>query len=435
MVSKLSVGIKTAGYSDFKIENVFFEIKPGELLLITGRSGSGKTTLLYSISNLIKIRGGFVNGYVLYNNINLLERDLKEVFEKIMIIPQEPWFATVGYSVYTEYCHTLSVYGLKCELNGLVKTGLINNIDQSTFTLSAGQYQRLLISEVFAVKPDIILFDEPFTYIDLESRIDFIKTIESFLEENRIVIVVDHIPSNWRKVEPKLIILDNGRVKYYGHYIDPLDEHINRLRVKKNLEYSDISLKAVNIWFKYPYEKPLIKGVNLELHYSEIIGIRGGNGVGKTTLLKILSGIYKPWKGFVDRNGRAIYLPENPLLYLTHPTPRLELESCSVEDDLLREVVEVFDLNRVIDKPLKHLSSGERRRLALASCFLRNYDLYFLDEPSGGLDYHSLIQLIDMINYIVEKKKTVVIAHHDPRLKNIFDKEYLLSNGVLVESN
>lgn len=433
MVNKLVVNITSAGYSDFRIENISFTLEPGEVLLITGRSGSGKTTLLYSITGLIKIRNGYINGYVNYNGVNLLEKDLLEVLNKLMIIPQEPWYGIVGYTVYTEYCHTLSVYGLKCDTHGLYKTSLDNIMNQSTYTLSAGQYQRLLLSEAFIVKPEILLFDEPFTYIDQESRASFIKYIEELLSEKRIIIVVDHIPSNWKHLEPKLLVLDSGRVKYYGEYINLNNFNENGLKFEKKNRVGKTVLEARNIWFKYPGQKPLIRGISIDLHSFELIGIRGVNGVGKSTFLKILSGIYKPWRGFVKKYGSAIYVPENPLLYLTHPIPRLELESSCGDQVLLNEVIEVFGLKKVLDKPIKQLSSGERKRLVLASAFLGNYDIYLLDEPSGGLDYYSLLNILNIFEYIVEKGKSIVIAHHDPRLDYLFNREYLLSNGVLIE--
>ncbi|MEM4758675.1 MAG: ATP-binding cassette domain-containing protein, partial [Desulfurococcaceae archaeon] len=94
--------------------------------------------------------------------------------------------------------------------------------------------------------------------------------------------------------------------------------------------------------------------------------------------------------------------------------------------------IEIFDLKNVLDRPILKLSSGERRRVALASSYVRGYSIYLLDEPTGGLDLFSLKSFIDMVMYLYEKNCSILIAHHDPRLSDLFDQEYLLTNGVVI---
>jgi len=428
----LEARISEAGYSEsFKISSVAFELEPGEILLVTGRSGSGKSTLLKALTGLIRVSGGFVDGSVKLGGVELLDKPLTEVFSRVFYIPQEPWYAVVGYTVASEYCYTLSVYGVKCRVEDLAGYGLLILSNRVTYGLSAGEYQRLLWSEVFAVNAQLVLMDEPFTYIDLSGRSTLAGFIEKLLRSGSSLVVVDHIPGNWRSYEPKTLVLDKGRVVYYGRYEQSFEEAVSANRVRFRRASGDPVLRADSVWFKYPGSKPLLKGVELAVERSSVVGLRGRNGVGKTTLLKVLAGILKPQKGFVERYGRVAYIPENPLLYFTHPTPREEIYSFAASAEVAERVVEELGLEDLLDKPLAVLSSGERRRVALASAIASGYDILLLDEPTGGLDKYSVEAFLDVLEFAVKMGATAVIAHHDPRLIGVFTHEYLLEDGVL----
>jgi energy-coupling factor transport system ATP-binding protein len=123
-----------------------------------------------------------------------------------------------------------------------------------------------------------------------------------------------------------------------------------------------------------------------------------------------------------------IYIPENPLLYFTMPTPREELLMASRGDEnKALDVAELFNIKYILDTPLAKLSSGERRRLAIASAYLMNFDCYFIDEATGGLDNESAASVLNALQLLVERGKAVVIASHDPRIPHIADRIINLS--------
>ncbi|OYT40177.1 MAG: ABC transporter [Desulfurococcales archaeon ex4484_58] len=426
----LAANIKEAGYDNKPIiKNISFDLSPGEILVVTGRSGSGKTTLLRSITGLIYVKQGFFHGEIRILDKTYKKPDPLEILSITSYIPQEPWYSIVGYSVRSEYCHAASIKGLKCELSKLENYGLQGLVDHITYGLSSGQIQRLLWAETIEIRNPLLLMDEPYTYIDLQGRGVFKKYIEKYIGENGSIVIVDHIPGNWSEFEPKMLILENGNQKYYGKYIEVDTPKTSFLREKTGSD--EKLLEAHDLWYKYPGYQMILKGVDIEVKRGEVIGLIGKNGSGKTTLLKLLAGIYKPVRGEIERYGSIIYVPENPLLYFTYPTPREELYSSNNNVKLVEDVIDRFNLWSVLDKPLAKLSSGERRRVAIASSFLRNYDIYLLDEPTGGLDYYNLIEIIESINHLRRNKCGVIISHHDPRLRGLFDRECILENGVL----
>lgn len=430
-VKRLEARIAEAGYPDgFHIENISLTLEPGEILLVTGRSGSGKTTLLRSLNGLIKLRKGYVKGSVKVDGEEILDKPLEYSTKKLFYIPQEPWYGIVGYTVLTEYCHTLSIYGVKCNSWKLGDYGLSGLEDKTTYGLSAGQYQRILWAEALQVDTSAILMDEPYTYIDVEGRRIFRKYVEKYISRGGSLVIVDHIPSNWSEYEPKLLVLDKGKPIYYGRYRWDVEVEV-KVSKRRHSGSNEEVLVARNIWFKYPGTRFILKGADLILKRGEIIGVTGVNGSGKTTLLKILAGIYKPLKGHVMRRGSTIYIPENPLLYFTYPTPREEIYGSASNDKVVEEIIGKLGLGDLLDKPLAFLSTGERRRVALISALLAGYDILLFDEPTGGLDSYSVEVILDTIDHVVGRGATVVVAHHDPRLNGFFDREYVLENGVL----
>ncbi|MET1160125.1 MAG: ATP-binding cassette domain-containing protein [Thermoprotei archaeon] len=429
----LVASIERAGYSGFfEIEKIPLSLSEGDVVLVTGRSGSGKTTLLKAITGLITVENGFVEGRVLVNSRDVTGNPV-EALKQMFYIPQEPWYGVTGYTVIADYCHTLSVYGKKCKPSDLASYRLEHLRDSVVYSLSAGQTQSLLWAEALETETKILLLDEPYTYLDRENRWFFKKLVDKTLSNGYGVLVVDHLPHNWVEYEPYTIVLDKGRVVYNGRFSEKIHNVITLKNPKKIIAEpsSEEVLIARDIWFKYPGSQPILRSINLVVRRGEVIGIRGRNGVGKSTLLKILAGIYKPVKGVIEKRGETAYIPENPLLFYTQPTIREELLSSGKSWNVVRDVVEKLDLEHILDKPLAKLSTGERRRGALASAILRGYRVLLLDEPTGGLDYYSVEQLLDLLEKLVREGCSVVITHHDPRLDGLLSRECELESGVL----
>ncbi len=417
----------------FQIRNIRIDVEPGELLVITGKSGSGKTTLIKTLLGIIHLSRGYYRGKIEFLGKDLKKHNPREIYSKISYIPQDPWYAIIGHVVYVEYCHALSVAGKKCQPEKLVEYGLGDHIEHITYGLSAGQYQKLLWAESFDRETKLVVMDEPLVYLDASSKNYFRKLVAKHLDKGGSVIIVDHMPETWKSLEPKLLVLNNGEQAYYGPYREDVVPRPEKLVFDKtySTKTKEELVVAKNIFFSYPGTRDILKGVNIILCKGEILGIKGANGAGKTTLLKVIAGIYKPRKGFVIRNGHPIYVPENPLLYFSHPTPYEELYNAS--RDPMRAVTEAekYELERVLKNPLAVLSTGEKRRLALLAAYLSGYDIYLLDEPSGGLDTYSLNNLLEMLFDLKRKGKGIIIASHDPRLDEYYDRICILHGGRL----
>lgn len=430
----LRVEIEEAGYPEgFHLRNISFDLDPGEILLVTGRSGSGKTTLLKTIMQTIGLDGGYYKGRITLHGENIEDIPPQRIYREIAYIPQEPWYGIIGYTVWLEYCIGLNQSGKRCTLEHLRKYGLETIAKRTTYNLSAGEYQRLLWATTLDRDPGLLVIDEPFVYIDEEGRDTIYRMIEEYLENDGAIIVVDHEPSRWRRVKPKTLLLEDGIVKYYGGYREDIIHIEGISRVKINgLRKGRILIDMEGVEHRYPYSKKILKKIDMRVFGGEIVGITGRNGSGKTTLLKIIAGIIKPLRGRVRLYGKPIYVPEEPILYFTHPTPREELLSIGKPSIGVDGILKIFNIGGIMDRPIARLSTGERRRVALASALLRGYEVVLLDEPSGGLDNYSVEALKDLLLEISGRgDRCIVIATHDNRLSDVFTHKYVLEEGVL----
>ncbi len=424
--------VREAGYPQgFRIRNISVSLEEGEALIITGPSGSGKTTLIKTLLGLIKLDNGHLDGWVRINGIDPYMADPGQTYRLTGYIPQEPWYGIIGYTVDSEYCLSLSQAGKRCEQSMLGKYGLAELQGHVTYGLSAGQYQRLVWASSIDRKPSLLLVDEPLVFIDDKSRHEFTKYVSVYLANGGAAVIVDHQPKYWRGIADKMMVLKDGEPVYCGEY----DEHVIPRTAVKPLKKASrkgrLIVRAENIYYKYPGEPLVLEGAEIRVYGGVITGITGRNGAGKTTLLKILAGIYKPIRGRVWRNGSVLYIPEEPLLYYSHPTIREELYSTGAGREAVGEIVELFKLENALDRPIARLSSGERRRGAIASAIIRNADAILLDEPSSGLDPHNLLSLMDALVRTAERGVGLVIATHDPRLMGVVDEAYRLERGVL----
>ena len=153
----------------------------------------------------------------------------------------------------------------------------------------------------------------------------------------------------------------------------------------------------------------MLRGINLDVGEGEVLWIRGSSGCGKSTLLKVLAGILKPSRGYVERPRGVQLVPENPLLYLSAPTPREELGNNL-------EIARSLGLEDCLDTPILMLSSGERRRLAIASAYLRQPKALLIDEPTVGLDPWNARRVLTLIAKLASRGCSVVVASHGEEL-------------------
>ena len=409
-------GLKVFAGGEALVRLKSLRVDDGEVVLITGPSGSGKTSLLRCLVGVHELAG------LNYSGIISLGVDRSE----LSYIPQEPWYGLI-----TPY-PILELMGFSGLSEGSIRAyaealNVGHVLESNSIDLSAGEIQRILFLEALLSESKLILMDEVTAYLDEGSRNQLVSVIEGLRSNYGIsFMVVDHDIDLWKDCVDKVVYVSGGEAVTYSNVDDlpttgltsKVMEEVRALASEvRNYSNGELLLKAINVWFKYPDSRDyVIKGVDLELSGGDLLIIQGPSGKGKSTLLKIISGIHKPSRGKILRYYKYLqYVPENPLIYLSEPTPRDELRG-----DL--EIAKEAYLSHVLDTPITRLSSGERRRLAIASAITRGADLVVLDEPSVGLDPENLVRVLRLLTKAISRGVGLIVATHSRLLTYIGSK-------------
>ena len=391
--------VTAGGRNIVRVED--FHVEGGELVAVIGPSGTGKTTFLRALSR-IRRRGIRVSGSI-------------TVEGSVSIIPQEPWYGVSSPYVATE----LSFSGLRIEeLTSLLRELELEGKEfKATTSLSAGEAMRLAIASAMASGSEVLLVDEFSSYLDSESRDASIELLRREADSGRAVVVVDHSP--WIVDYADRVYVSIGSTIREYSAKDVMEAYRDVYKLLEELAppkpLDDIVLEARDLKYRYPDSQEILKGVDVELAKGSIAVVRGRSGSGKSTLLKVLAGVYKPSGGKLSCMCKRLLVPENPLFFLSEPTVAEELGG----DKALASMV---GLEKAFSNPIGVISSGERRRLALASAFKRGGEVILVDEPTVGLDPWSAAKILRLLVELALSGVGIVVASHSEVLARIANR-------------
>lgn len=193
-------------------------------------------------------------------------------------------------------------------------------------------------------------------------------------------------------------------------------------------ENSEIVLSVKEAWFRYEKELPdVLKGVDLQVPKSSLFAIVGGNGAGKSTFLKSICGICKPYRGKVKIFGKPAdkyknaelfenclaMLPQDPKSLFVGKTLRLDLEEMTKDAEEIAKVAKLCQVEELLDSHPYDLSGGEQQRGALAKVLLTHPKILLLDEPTKGIDCFFKAKLSGIFEELKKQGMTIVMVSHD----------------------
>ncbi|HDN76000.1 MAG TPA: ATP-binding cassette domain-containing protein, partial [Acidilobales archaeon] len=267
----------------------------------------------------------------------------------------------------------------------------------------------------------LLLLDEPTSHLDPGNAIKVINGVLKLKRLGKSLIIIDHYIERWRSVVDEILFLTNGTLTDINGVKDPYVKWralIKSLRPPEDVGevICDVSIKS----FSYPgSDFEVLKDVVFEVRRGEIVWVKGPSGCGKTTLLRLIAKKFRSREGYVRVHGKTIYVPDNPLLYFSEPTPEAEVLG-------RLDILSKFGLKELSRTPIMKLSTGERRRLAIASILARKFDLALLDEPTIGLDPKSKYEVLKSIVSLAGEGVAVIISSHDEDLRFISSWVYEL---------
>ena len=452
--------------SDFSLS-----VQPGEFLVLCGPSGCGKSTLLRQMKTVLAPHGRR-SGQILFDGKDLDELSQRKQAEKIGFVQQSPENQIATDKVWHELAFGLESLGYDtptirrrvAEMASFF--GIQEWFYKPVTELSGGQKQLLNLASVMVLQPKVLILDEPTSQLDPIAASDFLATLGKINRElGTTVLLTEHRLEEAFAFASRVAVMDGGKLLCTGtpaevgaelkssgnamflampaamriwaatdskaacpvsvcdgrnwlldyaktHELQPIPEE------NKNAPDTETVVSARELWFKYDKDLPdVVKGLSLKLHKGEFLALLGGNGTGKTTTLKLLASLQKPYRGELTIAGSVGMLPQNPQALFVKSTVRADLleilPKSERKSERLAQVVSLCKLAELLDRHPYDLSGGEQQRAALAKILLLNPDILLLDEPTKGLDAEFKQVFGQILRALQASDVAILMVSHD----------------------
>ncbi len=468
------------------LKNISFSINCGEFITLCGPSGCGKSTLLRQLKPDLAPHGS-IEGNILFENEDIHKLSHRVQSQKIGFVMQSLDNQIVTDKVWHELVFGLESLGYD---NSTIRKrvaetanffGIHNWFDKNISELSGGQKQILNLASIMAMQPSVLLLDEPTSQLDPIAAANFLSCISKINRELGVtVIITEHRLDEVLPLSNRVLVLENGELisfetpKSTGNVLKsrnsktllsmpaPMriwmsvensedecpvtvtegknwlekysaENELNKVYPETIPECSeDVDIELNDVWFRYNKDSPdVIKGLSIKIHKGEFVAVLGGNGTGKSTMLSIINGTNKPYRGKTrilshnhndnSNNAQIATLPQNPKMLFLKKTVLEDLleifDNIKIDKTLIQNrinsVISLCKLEQLIDRHTYDLSGGEQQRAALAKILLLKPRILLLDEPTKGLDAEFKLEFAKIINTLTHSGVTVLMVSHD----------------------
>lgn len=410
------------------LEGLDWSVPQGAFALLVGGTGSGKSTLLSLLKPEIAPAGARTGDARVLGE-NVADMDVRASAERVGYVFQDPENQIVCETVWHEMAFGLENLGVsRDEMRRRVAEtsyffGLEDWLHRDTDTLSGGRKQLLSLAAVLALRPRVLLLDEPTSQLDPVAEKNFLHALFRVNRElGCTVVVATHQPRPMLEYATCAYRIEGGRVR------DVVD--LASLGSREGLLALDSCRPAQGAatsaaaairegWFRYDRAGGwVLRGLDVTFSAGAVHAVVGGNGCGKSTMLSVLAKTAKLQRGRMVRGtASAALLPQNPKALLVAETVRDELmewaSSCGYDEATAQEQTARLGLAGLETRHPYGLSGGQRQLLALAKLLLIGPELLLLDEPTKGLDLASRCIIARALREHAQAGGTVVIATHD----------------------
>ena len=406
------------------LDRVNFKINKGECILLTGVSGSGKSTLIHLMNGLIPtLYEGQLEGEILFKNKDLKDIESYDISKNIGYVSQDPRGHFFTTNTTSELVFSMENYGIplnemKKKYSQLVKVlELEKLVDKNIIYISSGERQKIAIGCSLSLEPEIIILDEPSSNLDFHMTKKLKQLIEKLKTKGYTIIIAEHRMYYIQDLIDRVFVINNGKV--IEKTISDLKSN-NEIPLRSldifNLELENISSKNKELLMEINNitYKDILTNITTTIYKGDVIGLIGKNGVGKTTLLRLLSNIIKPDKGKVVGKVIPFLVMQDMDYQFFTESVESEMKFGSADNDLekINSLLMKLGLTELKDKIPFELSGGQKQRLLIAISALANVNLLMFDEPTSGLDYVNMTKVSGILKDL-SKNSALIVATHD----------------------
>jgi len=430
------------------LNHVNLTLHSGEIILISGATGCGKSTLLNCLAGISPTHvQGELTGNILVKDQVLNEesvRDRARYFGTLLQNVETQIFTDTVWEELGFGLENLNISSDHIPLiidNCLSEFGLTYQRRWQIDRLSAGQKQRLVLACLLIMRQSILLLDEPFAYLDKSNCNQLRQLLRDRATQGQGILIVEHRFDLVRDLCDAFGSVSDLRAYYFEegylkkgtpNYFSPFP---SQLQLASNIRspQETLVLETDNLsWGGYP------SFPNFRLYQGEIILLQGENGCGKTTLLKLLSGLLQPqtgswWLFGKKATGRPItdlaktvgFVLQNPEHQLFGESVEAEVKQAGISETISNRWLEQLNLAQLRDRHPQSLSRGQKRRLTLAAVLARKPTVCLLDEITVGQDPRSLQLMLTGLDLFAQEGGSAIVTSHNPQVAQLLQAKII----------
>ena len=488
------------------LSHINLKIERGQYVTVCGKSGSGKTTLLRHLKSVLAPHGK-TEGEIFFEGKPLKDANLRTQSSRIGYVMQNPDNQIVTDKVWHELAFGLESLGMDQKTIRLRVAemasyfGIQGWFHKNVTELSGGQKQLLNLASIMAMQPSILILDEPTSQLDPIAATDFLNTVRKINRELRTTIIItEHRLEDIFYASDKVVVVEDGKIiaddepRKIGDFLKngnndmfaamptPVQIYygVKKFQEEKNLkpeketikcpltvreggdwlshmfEEKDPAVLVKEVWFRYEKDTPdVLKGITFQVPQNSLFAIVGGNGAGKSTTLKAISNICKPYRGKVLIQGKPVkkyksgelfdhllaMLPQDPQSLFVKKTVREDLEEMLRGKDeekksRIEKVAETCHISHLLEHHPYDLSGGEQQRAALAKVLLTDPKILLLDEPTKGIDNFFKLEFAEILKDLKKQGVTIIMVSHDVEFcAKYADLVSMFFDGSIITTN
>ncbi|WP_339162098.1 energy-coupling factor transporter ATPase [Siminovitchia sp. FSL W7-1587] len=490
MITFDKVSFRYPGAKDWVLKDLSVTIQKHEFTAIIGGNGAGKSTFCKAINGLIPFYYvGDFQGKVYLDGIDTTTANVASLSKKIAYVYQDFENQLVRPKVMDEVIFSPLNFGYsdykERGRRALELLDIAHLAEEYVWQLSGGQKHLVALAGAIALSPDVLIIDEPVAQLDPAHAVELYEKLKMLHEQYKMtILVIEHHTEFIANYCKEVILLENGAVRWkkpvrealnsvdelMAMQIYPPQVTIAAANSKRDEEgLLPVTVEEAALFFNeckqrttqprpialtkngepmiefqnvhYGYKTlsrkrvPVIKELDLTIRSGERIALVGSNGAGKSTILKLISGLMKPLEGDLFVNGestarvspeklaeKVAYIYQNPeemfieddiekdVSFYLRARKRAELET------ILDKVMQQFYLQYIKSRDGRLLSGGQQRRASLAIGLAMLPEIVLLDEPTASLDIATKKEMIAMLHQLDEQVQATIVATHDMQL-------------------
>ena len=445
------------------LKDVELSADAGSLTLVCGASGCGKSTLMKALTGLVpQMTPGELDGVVRINGRNLADVALTDVGHLCSSVFQNPRTQFFCDTVAEELAFCGENYGreratLRQQSERAAKLmGISHLMERKLTTLSGGQLQKVALACALASGAPVLLADEPTSNLDPAAISEVRAALKVLKEQGLTIVVVEHRLHFLRGLADQVLLMESGRVtrRWNGAeffsmgqaqrrslglrtLVDPgppetwvgqgqagrQEKQVGR-QENREASPSQVRLSCRGLSFAYG-ASPVFEGLDADFPAGQITCIAGANGVGKTTLVRVLCGLAAPSSGSISMDGvpasrktrrsacALVMQDTGRQLFSDTLAGELTIGASHASGQSGEQLLADFDLANLGERHPLSLSGGQKQRLVIAAARATGRPIVILDEPTSGVDARHLDSITATLRRIADEGAAVVVVTHD----------------------